>query len=55
MVDQIMELPEKTKIRFLAPVVGRKEPMQNYLNGLRKRVCPCGWMELYELSGKRSR
>ncbi len=53
MADQIMALPEKTKIQLLAPVVrGRKGNIQNYLNVQKKsgyvRVRVDG--NMYELS-----
>ena len=45
MVDQIMELPERTRIQLLAPVVrGRKEPMRNcWPRRKRADMCACRW------------
>ena len=48
MVDKIMELPQRTKIQILAPIVrGRKEPIKRSLSGQKNpAMSVCGWMEI---------
>ena len=56
MVDQIMELPERTKIQLLAPVVrGGKEPMPSFWSGPGKAaMCVSVLMEICTSSQRRS-
>ena len=41
MVDQIMELPERTRIQLLAPMVRGRKGRQGPGAGEEKRLCPC--------------
>ena len=55
-VDRIMELPERTKLQLLAPVVrGRKGEHVKLLEDAKKRaMCVCAWMEFCMTFPKKS-
>ena len=58
MVDQIMALPERTKIQLLAPVVrGRKGRHEKVLEQAKRRAAMsvCGWTAAYTSFPRRSR